>query len=162
MLCSINNFLLADGTISGGVALSNLRLTITRYFDVVIPLGELDPVPLDRNKRRANVSFNVSRVHASIKDSETYILDHDTTVPRTGDAKLIVSVEGITTNIPYALIINGALVSWELVSYIGSKTEHAYTITGAPLFSVDPGVDRMLLETGDFMLMETGDKMLLD
>ena len=163
MLCTIDDFQLADGTISGGWSLTDLRLKITRICDVVIPLGELNPVPMDRNKRRADVSFSVARIHDTIKAAEEYILDHDATIPRTGDAKLIVSVYGITTSNPYALIINGALVSHELVQQIGKFTLHAYTLQGAPLFPVVPDepthittedVDRITTETGDTLVIE--------
>jgi len=62
---------------------------------------------------------------------------------------------------PVALIVNGELLSHELVKEIGSFTEHSYHIVGSPVFA--PAADaRMLMETGDFMLMETGDKMLLE
>lgn len=162
MLCKINDFQLADGTISGGFALSGLRLRMQRVADMVIELGELNPTPLDRNKRKADISFTIDRIHATIGDAEAYILDHDSTVPRTGDVKLIVSVYGIVATTPYALIVNGAVISHELAVQYGKFTRHNYHIMGAPLFSVTPGTDRILLETGDFILLETGDKILLE
>lgn len=217
MLCTIDDFYLADGTISGGWALSGLRLQTERIFDKAVPvptdqtfgvlivgqayrivnyrspddftnvggtnvtgnvfmatgttpavwvneskLNQVGPVLLDRNHHRVNVSFSVSRVHASIKDAEDYILAHDELIPRTGNAKLIVSSDGITIGTPYALIINGALISHELVLQYGMFTQHAYNIVGAPLFPVVPGTDKMLLEDGFFILLETGDKILLE
>ncbi len=162
MLCSIGSFFLADGTLANGFSLTGLRLRITRIFDVVIPIGEISPVLYDRNKRRADISFNVQRVHDSIKDAENYINVHEETVPRTGDIKLYVSVYGITSSTPIALVVNGALLSQELVREIGAFSEHHYEITGSLLFAPTPDVDRMLLETGDFILLETGDKILLE
>ncbi len=162
MLCSIDDYFLADGTLENGFSLSGLRFRITRIFDVVIPIGEVSPVLYDRNKRRADISFNVQRVHASIKDAEIYINEHEETVPRTGDIKLYVSVYGITIGTPVALVVNGSLLSQELVREIGAFTEHAYNITGSLLFTVIPGTDKLLLETGDFILLETGDKILLE
>ncbi len=162
MLCSIDDYFLADGTLGNGFSLSGLRFKITRIFDVVIPIGEISPVLYDRNKRRADITFNVQRVHDSIKDAENYINVHEETVPRTGDIKLYVSVYGIISSTPIALVVNGSLLSQELVRQIGSFTEHAYQITGSLLFAPTPGVDAMLLETGDFLLLETGDKILLE
>ncbi len=162
MLCSIGSYFLADGTLANGFSLTGLRFRITRIFDVVIPIGEVSPVLYDRNKRRADISFNVQRVHASIKDAENYINVHEETVPRTGDIKLYVSVYGITSSTPVALVVNGSLLSQELVRQIGAFTEHAYNITGSLLFTVIPGTDKLLLETGDFLLLETGDKILLE
>lgn len=163
MLCTIDDFPLANGTISGGFSLTGLRFKVTRICDLVIPLGELNPVPMDRNKRRADISFSVSRVHATIKAAEEYILDHDATIPRTGDAKLVVGDGSITTEAPYALIINGALVTHELTSYIGKKTEHAYTIIGSLLFSVIPDEPYAIAtEDGSFITTEDGSPILVE
>jgi len=158
MLCSINDYFLADGTLAGGYGLKGLSLKITRVFDVVTELGALDPVLFDRNKRRVDISFNVQRVQDTITDADIYILDHESTVPRTGDIKLLVAgLDSFT-----ALIVNGNLIANELVRQNGKETEHAYRLVGSLLFAPTPGVDKMLLETGDFMLLETGDKMLLE
>ncbi len=217
MLCSINDYLLADGTETGGFALTNLRLRIQRIFDVVMPIqiaqtspplvigmvykiieyispddftnvgginvtGDVfvatgttptswgnqstlqsqSPVLIDRNKKRAEISFNVQRTHDSIKDAENYINDHEETIPRTGDIKLLAMPSIALPTGVVALVVNGALLSQELVRQIGSFTEHSYQIAGSPIFAPTPGADFMLLETGDFLLLETGDKILLE
>ncbi len=162
MLCSIGSYFLADGTLANGFSLSGLRFRITRIFDVVIPIGEVSPVLYDRNKRRADISFNVQRVHASIKDAENYINVHEATVPRTGDIKLWVSVYGIVSSTPVALVVNGSLLSQELVKEIGSFTEHHYEITGSLLFAPTPGETFLVTEDGDFITTEDGDKILVE
>ena len=162
MLCSINDYLLADGTKAGGFALTNLRFRMQRIFDVVIPIGAISPVLYDRQKRRVEISFNVQRVQPSIKDAENYINDHEETIPRVGDIKLLAmpSIAGPPGVV--ALVVNGSLLSQELVRQIGSFTEHHYEIVGSPLFAPTPGTDFLLLQTGDFILLETGDKILLE
>lgn len=162
MLCSIDDYYLADGTLAGGYSLTGLRLRMQRIFDVVIPINQVSPVLYDRNKRKVEITFNIQRVQDSIRDAEDFCLIHEATVPRTGDIKLIVSDSGAGPEAIIALVVNGALVSFELVRQIGSFTEHSYHISGAPIFAPTPGVDRMLLESGDFMLTEAGDKMLLE
>lgn len=162
MLCSINDYLLADYTMSGGFALTGLRIRMQRIFDLVIPLGELDPVVMDRNKRRVDISFNVSRIHATIQDAETYITDHDATIPRTGDVKLISQPDSIFSTTITALIVNGALLNHELVRYIGKYTEHAYRISGSPIFAPTPGTDFLVTEAGDKITTETGDGILVE
>ena len=162
MLCSINDYYLADGTISGGFALTGLRLRMQRYFDVVIPIAALDPVLLDRNKRRADISFTVQRVHATIKDAEIFCADHDATIPRTGDIKLISMPEVFTSTTIIALIVNGALLSHELVKQIGKFTEHAYRIAGSPIFAPTPGGDHITTEDGDRITTETGDTLVVE
>ncbi len=162
MLCSIDEYFLADGTLAGGFALTNLRLKMQRIFDVVIPIGEISPVLFDRNKRRVEISFNVQRIHDSIKDAENYINIHEATVPRSGDIKLWAMPGVVASSAIVALVVNGELISQELVREIGSFTEHAYQIVGSPIFAPTPGTDKLLLETGDFLLLETGDKILLE
>ena len=159
MLITIGDYSLADGTLAGGRSLTGLRLQIQRIFDVVVALGEVSPVLYDRNKRKADITFSVQRVQDSIKDAEDFCLIHEATVPRTGDVKLITTAS--IDNASSALVVNGELLSHELVRQIGSFTEHSYHIIGSLLFAPDVGA-RMLMETGDFMLIETGDKMLLE
>lgn len=160
MQCTINDFDLTDETILGGYALTNLSLRMQRIFDVVIPLGEALPVLFDRNKRRVDISFSVSRVHASIQDAETYITDHDSLIPRTGDIKLI--TEGSDSIV--ALIVNGALLNHSLVRQIGKYTEHAYQISGSPIFAPGPPSepDHLVTEGGDRITTETGDEIILE
>jgi len=161
MLCSIDDYFLADGTLAGGYALKGLRLKIQRVFDVVVELDALNPVLFDRNKRKVDITFTVQRVQASIDDADIYILEHDSVVPRIGDIKLWVTL-GLFPSSVTALVVNGRLISNELVRQIGSETEHSYHITGSLLFAPTPGTDKLLLETGDFILLETGDKILLE
>src|SRR5258708_38659940 len=158
MLITIGDYSLADGTLAGGRSLTGLRLQIQRIFDVVVALGEVSPVLYDRNKRKADITFNVQRVQDSITDAEDFCLIHEATVPRTGDIKLIVSDPGAGSEAIIALIVNGALVSFELVSQIGSFTEHSYHIQGSPLFTPTPGEDFIATEDDFFILTETSDK----
>ena len=158
MLCTINDVYLADDTISGGFALTNLRLRMQRVFDVVTPLATLDPVLLDRNKRRVDISFSVCRVHASIKAAEEYIADHDAFIPRTGDVKLIT----MGTETVIALIVNGALLNHELTKYIGKYTEHAYRIAGSPVFAPTPGESAIATEAGSILTTEDGSPILVE
>src|SRR5258707_12651583 len=47
MICSIDDYYLADGTLAGGYSLSELRLRMQRIFDVIQPLQVLlDPTDL--------------------------------------------------------------------------------------------------------------------
>lgn len=158
MLCTINDFPLCDETLAGGWSLKRLQLRMQRIFDVVIPIGELNPVLLDRNKRRVDISFSVERVHDSIKDAEEYITDHDTLIPRTGDIKLIT----MGTETVIALVVNGALLSHELVRQIGKFTEHSYRIAGSTQFAPTPGTDHITTEDGDTITTEDGDQLIVE
>lgn len=158
MLCTIDDYALVDGTFSGGWSLSDFRLRMQRIFDVVIPIGEISPVLYDRNKRRVDITFTVSRIHDSIKDAEIYINEHESLVPRTGEIDLIAD-GGVV-----ALVVNGELLSHELLKQIGAYTEHAYHITGSPISAPSPPgtVDFLITESGDFLTTEAGDFIILE
>jgi len=158
MLCTINDYYLADGTLAGGYGLKNLRLKISRIFDVVVELAALDPVAFDRGKRRVEITFSIQRVQSTITDADIFILDHESTVPRTGDVKLLVSGTDSLT----ALIVNGSLVSNELIEQNGKETEHAYRIVGSLLFAPTPGEDHIVTEGGDRITTEGGDALVVE
>lgn len=213
MIASIGTFQLADGTLSGGVDLTDFRLRVDRIFEAVIPVvsfqrsGALvigsvyvitdyvggddftnvgassnangvifeatgqfpaswnngttleirpDPVFLDRDLRKFDLTFTIARVHASIDASEQYIQDHDATIPNSG-AFVITTVSGLVWTLS-----NSALTSHNLTRESGATTFHAYHVVGGQPFEPAPVVGFMLLESGDYMLLETGDKMLLE
>ena len=164
MQCTIGAFNLTDETFLGGVALTGLRLRFQRIFDTVVVLAQQNPQLFDRNKRRVTISFTVSRVHASIKDAETYITDHDALIPRTGDIKLITMPNVFSGNQVIALIVNGALLSHELVRQIGKYTEHNYSISGSTSFAPGPPEepDHLVTEGGDRITTEGGDEIILE
>jgi hypothetical protein len=156
MLAKLGTFFLADGTISGGVDLTNFRLRVDRVFEVITPLQSANPVLLDRELRKFDLTFTVARVHASIDASEVYIQEHDATIPTSG-AFVITTIAGLVWTLS-----NAALTSHNLTRETGSTTFHAYHIVGGAPFEPAPVAGFMLIETGDHMLLETGDKMLLE
>jgi hypothetical protein len=158
MLCSIDDYFLADGTKAGGYSLTSLRLKMERVFDVVIPLATVNPKLYDRNKRKVDITFNVQRVQTTIKAAENFCNIHEATIPRTGDIKLITS----GTETVVALIINGALVTHELTKYTGKFTEHSYHIIGAPIFAPDPETSAITTEGGDRITTEAGDTIVVE
>jgi hypothetical protein len=155
MQCSIGAYYLADGTLAGGYALSNLRIKIQRIFDIAIPIGAVSPVFFDRGKRKVDITFSVVRVQDTITDAENFCNIHEATVPRTGDIQLITTAPVVSLG----LILNGELLSHELIKQIGKYTEHAYHIVGAKIFAATPGVDELVTEAGDHITTEGGDRI---
>jgi hypothetical protein len=152
MLASIASFQLADGTLTGGAGLSDFRMRAVRVFDVVTPLRQANPVPLDRLLRKFDLTFTVKRVHASIKASEQYIQSHEATVPQSGSVTLI-SASGATW-----FLLNGVLISHELIDEIGATTYHSYHIVGGPL-SIGSAAYHITAQRGFFTL--TGEPAIL-
>jgi len=150
---AIGDFELADGTLAGGFALDQSRVSVERVFDIVVPLAELLPVLFDRNVRRTTVDFQIARIHASMEAADIYAIDHDAMVPDSG------LVQFTATNGAIRWLLHAALITHQLVDLIGATTIHSYHVIGGH-FSI--AVSYMLTETGDYVLMETGDKIELE
>jgi len=124
-------------------------------------LNVLSPGLIDRNKRRVEITFSVQRVQDTIADAENFCLEHEQEVPRTGDIKLLAN-EGIISEALSALVVNGTLLSHELVRQIGKFTEHSYHVVGSPLFAPTPGADHLVTEGGDRITTEDGDALIVE
>jgi hypothetical protein len=130
MLVSIGAYNICDGTRSNGVALSELRLTGDRKFDVVDPLGQIIPIALDRIGRATDVSFQVKRSHGSLGAAEDFILGLESAIPATGTISVTTTGPSPAT----VTIPNGAIVEHSLVLHQGATTFHQYRIIGgAPM-----------------------------
>jgi hypothetical protein len=126
MLVSIGSYQICNGTRAGGVAVSDLRLNIDRTFDVVIPLPGLFPIALDRLTSRADITFTVRRMHASLQAAEKFIIELEETLPRTGNITLVAQGGEVR------YIKNGAIVAHRLTQQNGSTTFHEYHLSGGP------------------------------
>src|SRR3954466_2428373 len=107
MLVSIGTYALCNGTLLGGVAISALRLTDNRVYDVVIPLRDVAPVPIDRINRTTELSFTIKRTFNSLADCEKFILTLDGNVPETGDVTITTSDPSpVTVTIPNSAVLS--------------------------------------------------------
>ena len=123
MLIAIGAYKLCNGTRAGGVGVTGLRFRVDRAIDIVAPIGAADPQTLDRNGRKVQMSFSITRTHESADAAEQFVIAHESEVPATGIVKL--TAGPIVRHIP-----NGKVTSHELSSQNGSTTIHAYTIVG--------------------------------
>jgi hypothetical protein len=153
VFASIDDFQLADGTMAGGVALSQVNFEVQRVFDVVVALGELNPVLFDRGVRRTIVDFQVARIHASLEAAEFYILDHDALIPSSGLVQFTASNGSIRN------LLNATLFSHQRIGIFGKATLHSYHIEGGHFVSA---AFYILTETGDHILLETAGKIEME
>ncbi len=141
MIVAIGDYVLCDGTLSGGVAISALRVDNRHVFDEVIPIDVLppmtpadviSPVIFDRTCAIANITFLVKRVHADLNAAETFILELDVNIPEG------VNIVTFTTSEPSSSTVtipNGVVTNHSLQEQSGSTTIHQYTVAGgAPAF----------------------------
>ncbi len=135
MLVSIASYDICDGTLSGGVAISDLRAVLDRIFDIVTPISTGSgsgpcgqsgwlPVAYDRLITKCDFSFMVKRVHADLAASDAFILGLECTLPRRGTVVLTGDSATLT-------ISDGCLVSHALQQQIGATTFHSYHIIGS-------------------------------
>ncbi len=142
MLVKVGSYELCDGTLPGGVAISDLRVSNRHVFDEVIPIDTLPPITpedvispiiFDRICAIANITFLVKRVHADLSAAEEFILELDSNIPE-GIENVVfttTSPSSSTVTIP-----NGVVTEHSLQEHEGAVTIHQYTIAGgAPAFS---------------------------
>jgi len=122
MLVSIGAYYLCDGTLSGGVAIGQLQLTIDRVLDSFVAIADIDPKVFDRVCRRSDIRFQVERVHADWDAASAFIVALDASIPSNGD--IIFIFPSGTSTIP-----NGAVKS-HVTSQLGAKTLTQYNLIG--------------------------------
>jgi len=131
MLVSIGSYDLCDGTLSGGVAIGQLALTIDRVTDVFIEIGQLDPHTFDRVARRSDIAFQVERVFADWDAASAFLLDLELNIPSSGTIDFI--FPSGTRSIP-----NGRVLNYNSTQ-LGAKITTTYRLTGgAPTGGTPP------------------------
>lgn len=120
---------MCDGTLGGGVAVSELRLRLDRLFEVVIPVDQVSPELFDRTCRKCDITFSVRRVHADAAAAETFLLALEDNLPDNGEIKIGTDFDSPTD---YRVIPNGYVTDYQLLQYIGASTLHQYHIVGGP------------------------------
>lgn len=151
MECSIDDFALTNGTLSGGYALHDLRFEVQRIYDVAIQLNGLSPVVFERGVRKTIVDFTIARIHSSFANAEKYAIDHDALVPSSGVVQFTTTLESIRK------LVRAHVVRHQCVLIYGKLTVHAYHIEGGQR------VFYRLLENGeDYRLLEDFGKRELE
>lgn len=128
MLVSIGTYDICDGTLTGGVAVSELRLKADRLFDFVVPIGALDCTLFDRVTTTTDVSFIVKLTHATKKTAEAFILQLDDILPTSGTVTFTTTGPSPDSR----SIPNGFVLDHSLIQEQGATTYHQYRIVGGP------------------------------
>lgn len=128
MLVSIGTYDICDGTLAGGVAVSDLRVKADRLYDFVIPVGDDNPNLFDRVNTTARYTFVVKRTFASKVLAEQFILTLDNNLPASGTVTFTTTgPDPVTRTIP-----NGFVTDHALLDETGATVWHQYSITGGP------------------------------
>src|SRR5689334_8053472 len=84
MLVTIGTYSLCDGTLAGGVAISDLHPVNTRLFDSFVPLDDNDVTLLDRINTTCDLTLTIKRTFSTKATAEKFILQLDTVLPTSG------------------------------------------------------------------------------
>lgn len=128
MLVSIGSYEICDGTLAGGVAISDLRLSGDRLFELVIPVGDADSTMFDRVTTTIEFVFLVKRTFTSKATAEKFILQLDSALPTTGEVTITTTGPTPATRI----IPNAFVMDHTLILESGATLFHQYHITGGP------------------------------
>jgi hypothetical protein len=128
MLVSIGAYDICDGTLAGGVSVSELRLKSDRLFEFVVPIGDIDSLLFDRVNSKTDITFTVRRTLDSKPTAERFILQLDNMLPTSGTVTL--TTTGPT---PFTRVIpDGFVVDHALLGEYGATVFHQYHIIGGP------------------------------
>ncbi len=133
MTCIIDSYNITSGDSVTNIALDNLRLSVQRIYDIVVPIGGALPVPTRMKVTKSTVDFVVTRVHGSAGAAELFLLAHNSDIPTSGPIRLI-SSNGSTEK----FLVNARLTVNQLNSEEGATTIHAYHIEGGLILSSLP------------------------
>ena len=126
MLVSIGTYEICNGTLAGGLAISELRLRADRLFDFAVPVGDVDSILFDRINTICDFSFTVKRTFDSKATAEKFIVQLDSTLPTSGTVTITTTgPTPATREIP-----NGFVVDHELVQETGATLFIQYHIMG--------------------------------
>lgn len=103
---------------------SNLSLRASRSAQVTSRIRAASADVYDRGNLIYTLSFDVSRIHATLAAAELYLIDHPAAVPPSGTLTLTTAANTRTFD---AVLLDISS------SHVGLTTRHTYTLNGKRL-----------------------------
>lgn len=128
MKITLGNFVLAGNPPTEAPA--DFRIDGTELVDPKQRLRALSTKPEGRGNTQMTVSFTVTRLHASLRIAEGYMLKHETDLPKVGTVKFFTQDPNGSENEYY--MHNAALQSHQ-GQHHGLTTIHNYQLTGGQI-----------------------------
>jgi len=126
MLVSIGTYEICDGTLAGGVAISDLHPTNNRLFDIVTPLDDSDVTLFNRVTTTCDITLTIKRTFSTKATAEKFILQLDSLIPVVGAVTFTTTGPTPQTRV----IPQGFIVAHALLMEQGATLFHQYHIIG--------------------------------
>jgi hypothetical protein len=133
MKITVDDFVLAE--MSGPVGVRDFKISSGREIEEAQFLRADAAAFFDRKNQRTIIAFSVTRLHASIRDAEVFLLAHETDVPSGG---LVTFTALGNDGQEVSRYLADAIVQVTEASYIGLSTRVGYSIKGGLLLSQRP------------------------
>lgn len=133
MKITIDQFVLAE--MSGPVGVRDFKIVSTRQVEAARFLRAAAGAFFDRKNQVTTVTFAVTRLHASVRDAEVFLLGHESEVPAVG---LVTFTARAADGQEVSRYLDAALVEVAESAYVGLSTRHLYTIKGGLLLAQRP------------------------
>ncbi len=133
MKITVNDFVLAE--MSGPVGVRDFKINSTRVIEAVSFLRAAAGAFFDRKNQATIITFTVSRIHASIRDAEVFLLAHETELPVTG---LVTFTAQGDDGQEINRYLADSVVEVAEASYTGVCSRITYSIKGGLLLAQQP------------------------
>lgn len=133
MKITINEFPLAE--MSGPVGVRDFKISNSRLVEPAQFLRAAATAFFDRKNLATTITFVVTRLHASVRDAEVFLLAHESEVPAGGLAAFTARSDDGQEVTRY---LDAAIVEVTEAAYVGLSTRHLYTIKGGLLLTQRP------------------------
>lgn len=92
-----------------------------------------------RGNIRNTITFEVTRIHGSIREASQFILDHAQSLPSSG---LLILAEITADGTSRRFLPGAVLVNVDCLRQVGASTEWAYVLIGGEILTRDPRTGR--------------------
>lgn len=133
MRITINEFVLAE--MSGPVGVRDFKVSHERLMEQAQFLRAAASAFFDRKNQATTITFAVTRLHASVRDAEVFLLAHEAEVPAGG---LVTFTARGDNGQEIARYLDAALVEVAESAYVGCSSTVIYRIKGGLLLRQQP------------------------
>ena len=142
MKVRLDNVVISGG---GAESPSGLRIGQTRAIQTADYIGATFGAQFARRQYRLEIAFQVTRLHASLREAEVFVLDHPASIPASGTLEIMTDRSaGLSA---YRWIPNTVTVRVELLQHVGITTVWSYSFLGSEILKDNPRLTGQKVKT---------------